>query len=287
MFATICLTAWKVPSLAPNCSRSLTWATVISSTASAPPMSSAHSSAASWRRSCSSRGQAAPARPHTALAGSTTPAKRTVASRSLAKVSTGVTRTPAASAGTSTTDVPRPSRAATRKARACAPWSTKRFSPSRRSRPPRRVSTVRSAAGSASASASPSERDDLLPARDRRKPRAPLRRRAEGRQREAAREGREEPEGRHRAPPLLDQQPQVEERGPLAAVRHREPVAEPAEIRDGAPERRIVAGGCAVPFEPSLARDLGSEKPPRLLLHGLLLGGEAQVHRRLRSEESR
>src|SRR5579885_1888481 len=253
MFATICLTAWKVPSLAPNCSRSLTWATVISSTASAPPMSSAHSSAASWRRSCSSRGQAAPARPHTRRLRRHDHDRRAppVARRDQEGLRVRAVKHEALLA----VEAEPPPAAGERRAQR------------------RRLGLHLGLAHR--------ERDDLLAARDRRKPRAPLRRRTEGRQREAARERREEPEGRRRTPPLLDQQPHVEERGPLAAVRRRKPVAEPAELRDRAPERRIVAGGRAVPFEPPLARDLGCEKPPRFLLHGLLLGGEAQVHRRL------
>jgi hypothetical protein len=156
MTATICCTAWNVASFTLNCSRSQTYATVISSTASAPPTRSQQSSVASTRRSFWSRGQAVRGAPAIVDASSTTFLNRTTLWRSFASVRTGTTVTPFVSRGTRTSDVPVPSRAATRNASADTPWSTHVFSPFSTSRRPRRASVVLNARGSRAASRSSS-----------------------------------------------------------------------------------------------------------------------------------
>jgi hypothetical protein len=122
------------------------------------------------------------------------------------------------------------------------------------------------------------ERHQALAARDRRQPRAALRVGAERVERQTTRDGREHPERRDCPPALLDQQPEVAERGPLPARGLRQREAEPTELGHRAPERRVVPLRGAIPLEPPRACDLRGEEPPRLLLDRLLLVGGGEVH---------
>jgi hypothetical protein len=71
------------------------------------------------------------------------------------------------------------------------------------------------------------------------------------------------PNGATARPHSSDEETQIEERRALPAHRFRNAVAEPAEIGHGLPEGRIVAGVGLVPFDATLARDLGRQEGAR------------------------
>src|SRR5262249_27668576 len=114
------------------------------------------------------------------------------------------------------------------------------------------------------------ERDEPVAARDRREPFALLRAAPERREAEPAGDRREDAERRRRTPELLHEGPEVGEGRPAPPVALREPVPEPAEPRDGLPERGIVPSRRVVPRAPPLARDLAREEASSRFLHRLL-----------------
>ncbi len=122
------------------------------------------------------------------------------------------------------------------------------------------------------------ERDHPRSAPERREPLAALLLGAERVQGQSTRDRGEDPERRDGPAAFLEQEAEVEHRRALPARRLGQREPEPSEVGDGLPEGVVMTLRRGVPPEPPLARDLRGEESPRLILDRLLLCGGREVH---------